>query len=112
MPVHPIRHPELLWTDFDAREEYLRSVIEECLAQRPVPDNESYIIATYFFAFRTMRLADAVSGAGARRVQVKGLDGVKSRLRQSLDGPLQDPAAFLLYRQKRRKAHKLLVLIV
>ncbi len=52
---------ETLWYDLDAREERLRQVIGERLAVNPPPAHDDYIIATYFFAFRTQKLAEAVA---------------------------------------------------
>jgi ribulose-bisphosphate carboxylase large chain len=50
----------LLWYDNDAREVRLRQVIQDRLAERPAPTSPEHVIATYFFAFRSMQLADAV----------------------------------------------------
>jgi ribulose-bisphosphate carboxylase large chain len=49
-----------LWYDQDAREEQLRAVVAERLALNPPPKSDDYVIATYFFAFRTLRLDHAV----------------------------------------------------
>src|SRR5262245_47433190 len=49
-----------LWFDADARESVLREVVTERLQERPAPQNGDAIVATYFFAFRTHNLADAV----------------------------------------------------
>ncbi len=51
---------ETLWYDPEAREVLLRRVITERLALNPPPAPDDAITATYFFAFRTMQLADAV----------------------------------------------------
>jgi ribulose 1,5-bisphosphate carboxylase large subunit-like protein len=51
---------EQLWYDMEAREVLLRQVIGERLAVNPPPASDEHIIATYFFAFRSMKLADAV----------------------------------------------------
>ena len=48
------------WHDNDQREERLRRVITERLAANPPPKSDDHIIATYFFAFRTLRLDHAV----------------------------------------------------
>src|SRR5438874_396124 len=50
----------LLWHDADAREVRLREIITERLNANPPPQMEDYIVATYFFAFRTMKLEEAV----------------------------------------------------
>jgi len=51
---------EQLWYDLDAREMLLRQVVGERLAQNPPPTRDDAIVATYFFAFRSMALAEAV----------------------------------------------------
>src|SRR5438874_341095 len=50
----------LFWHDADAREVRLREVITERLKLKPPPQFEDYVVATYFFAFRTMKLDEAV----------------------------------------------------
>ena len=52
---------DLLWHDADAREVRLRQVVQERLAAKPAPMLDDAIVATYFFAFRTMKLAEAVT---------------------------------------------------
>jgi ribulose-bisphosphate carboxylase large chain len=52
---------ETLWYDFDRREALLRRVIGERLAENPPPHDDEYVIATYFFAFRTLKLQEAVA---------------------------------------------------
>jgi hypothetical protein len=52
---------ETLWYDFDRREALLRRVIGERLAENPPPHDDDYVIATYFFAFRTLKLQEAVA---------------------------------------------------
>jgi ribulose-bisphosphate carboxylase large chain len=59
--VLPTEALERLWYDLDAREELLRRVITERLAASPPPVDDDYVIATYFFAFRTLKLEKAVS---------------------------------------------------
>src|SRR5438132_11510779 len=49
-----------LWHDEDAREVRLREIVRERLAARPPPVLEDQVVATYFFALRTLKLADAV----------------------------------------------------
>ena len=51
---------QTLWYDQEAREALLRQVIRERLALNPPPAMDDFITATYFFAFRTMKLIDAV----------------------------------------------------
>ena len=51
---------ELFWYDADAREVRLREAIAERLKQKPPPLVEDCIVATYFFAFRTLKLQQAV----------------------------------------------------
>jgi ribulose 1,5-bisphosphate carboxylase large subunit-like protein len=50
-----------LWYDADAREERLRAVVRDRLAEGPPPALHDQVVATYFFAFRTLKLADAVA---------------------------------------------------
>jgi ribulose-bisphosphate carboxylase large chain len=50
----------LLWRDPVPREESLRRIITERLAAQPPPAVDDCIVATYFFAFRTMKLEKAV----------------------------------------------------
>jgi ribulose 1,5-bisphosphate carboxylase large subunit-like protein len=49
-----------LWDDFDAREVTLRKIVTDRLAERPPPRLPDHIVATYYFAFRTMKLEKAV----------------------------------------------------
>ncbi|HSH77749.1 MAG TPA: RuBisCO large subunit C-terminal-like domain-containing protein, partial [Herpetosiphonaceae bacterium] len=49
----------MLWHDADAREAYLRELITDRLAQNPPPAIDNSIVATYFFALRTLRLDQA-----------------------------------------------------
>lgn len=51
---------DLFWFDNDAREVRLRQVIRDRLAEHPAPTSPEHVIATYFFAFRSMQLTDAV----------------------------------------------------
>lgn len=51
---------ELLWFDTDLREDLLRSVVSEALQACPAPKVEDAIVASYFFAFRSQKLEDAV----------------------------------------------------
>src|SRR5256886_2868692 len=51
---------DLLWHDAEPREVRLRDVITDRLRERPAPQIEEHIVATYFFAFRSTKLADAV----------------------------------------------------
>lgn len=51
---------ETLWYDLDAREVLLRQVVADRLALNPPPPDDDHIVASYFFAFRTMRLDQAV----------------------------------------------------
>jgi ribulose-bisphosphate carboxylase large chain len=47
--------------DFDAREVLLRRVITDRLSEKPTPSVPGHVVATYFFAFRTMTLEKAVA---------------------------------------------------
>jgi ribulose-bisphosphate carboxylase large chain len=49
------------WHDEDAREVRLREVIADRLRHQPPPVMEDQIMATYFFALRTLKLKDAVA---------------------------------------------------
>jgi ribulose-bisphosphate carboxylase large chain len=51
---------DLLWHDAEPRELRLREVITDRLRLRPAPRIDDFIVATYFFAFRTAKLAEAV----------------------------------------------------
>ena len=51
---------KLLWHDADSREMLLRNIITEHLAIKPPATDDEHIIATYFFAFRTMKLENAI----------------------------------------------------
>ncbi len=51
---------ESLWHDADAREVALRAIVTDRLAENPPPKIDDAIVATYFFAFRTQKLEDAV----------------------------------------------------
>lgn len=51
---------ESFWHDNDQREMQLRRVIGERLAVNPPPQSDDHIIATYFFAFRSLRLDHAI----------------------------------------------------
>lgn len=51
---------ESLWHDADARDVLLRDTIADRLAAKPAPRVEDHVVATYFFAFRTQKLASAV----------------------------------------------------
>jgi ribulose 1,5-bisphosphate carboxylase large subunit-like protein len=50
---------DLLWYDADIREERLREIVRDRLAERPPPLIDDQLTATYFFAFRTQTLAEA-----------------------------------------------------
>src|SRR5207302_10488740 len=51
----------LLWHDEDAREMRLREIVRDRMAAKPPPVLEDQVIATYFFALRTLKLTEAVS---------------------------------------------------
>ena len=46
--------------DFDAREVLLRKVVSDRLGEAPPPQVPDHVVATYFFAFRTITLEHAV----------------------------------------------------
>jgi ribulose-bisphosphate carboxylase large chain len=51
----------LLWHDTDARELRLREIISDRLGGRPPPCQDDEIVATYFFALRSLKLKEAVA---------------------------------------------------
>jgi ribulose-bisphosphate carboxylase large chain len=51
---------DALWHDADAREVLLRQAVQERLAEGPPPAMDDHVVASYFFAFRTMTLGHAV----------------------------------------------------
>jgi ribulose 1,5-bisphosphate carboxylase large subunit-like protein len=50
---------DLLWYDLDRREERLREIVRDRLAEKPPPVIDDQVVATYFFAFRTQTLTEA-----------------------------------------------------
>ena len=60
MTVISAKTLKLLWHDAEPREVRLREIIAERLAAKPPPAMDDYIVATYFFAFRTQTLEHAV----------------------------------------------------
>jgi len=50
----------LLWHAPDTREARLRQVIRERMAASPPPSLDDHIVATYFFALRTIRLSQVI----------------------------------------------------
>jgi ribulose 1,5-bisphosphate carboxylase large subunit-like protein len=53
--------PELLRLDIDAREEQLRELVTESLADNPPPASDEWIVASYFLALRDSKLKDAAA---------------------------------------------------
>ncbi len=51
---------DLLWHDREPREQCLRQVVTERLTVQPPPHVEGCVVATYFFAFRSLKLQQAV----------------------------------------------------
>jgi len=64
---------ELLWHDAEPREVALRRVIADRLADRPPPAVPDHLVATYFFAFRTLTLEQAVA-----EIAYHATSGIKS----------------------------------
>lgn len=62
-----------LWYDLDKRETQLRAIITERLQENQPPTSEDYIIASYFFAFRTQSLAHA-----ATEISYHATSGIKN----------------------------------
>ena len=50
-----------LWHDKDAREVLLRQIVMERLVENPPPVLDESVVASYFFAFRTLKLQNAAS---------------------------------------------------
>src|SRR5262245_55187667 len=51
----------LLWQDTEPRELALRKIVSERLAAKPPPAIEDAVVASYFFAFRSLKLKEAVT---------------------------------------------------
>ncbi|HLH56178.1 MAG TPA: RuBisCO large subunit C-terminal-like domain-containing protein [Verrucomicrobiae bacterium] len=49
-----------LWHDWARRQSILRAIVTERLAAHPAPRVSDCVVATYFFAFRTLKLEEAV----------------------------------------------------
>lgn len=64
--------PELLWHDSDAREASLRELIDDRLATNPPPLIDDAIVATYFFAFRSLSLSQ-----GAEEIAYHATSGIR-----------------------------------
>jgi ribulose-bisphosphate carboxylase large chain len=63
---------EQLWYDLDAREERLRAVVRDRLAELPPPALDDQVVATYFFAFRTQTLEQ-----GAKEISYHATSGTR-----------------------------------
>src|SRR5262245_45777352 len=50
----------LLWQDRELRERHLREVVSDALAAKPPPVMDDHVVASYFFAFRSQSLKEAV----------------------------------------------------
>ena len=70
---------DLLWYDADIREERLREVVRDRLAENPPPRLTDQIVATYFFAFRTLTLREAV-----KEISYHATSGIKEPPPRSL----------------------------
>ena len=62
----------LLWHDWDTREEKLRAIVTERLAAKPAPALDDSIVATYFFALRSWSLEHA-----AKEISYHATSGTK-----------------------------------
>lgn len=58
--MHDSTALEMLWYDNEQREVRLREIVSEHLERNPPPTSDEHIIGTYFFAFRTHKLDEAV----------------------------------------------------
>lgn len=63
---------DLLWFDADARDVRLRAVVTDRLRERPAPQADDHLVATYFLALRTTTLAHA-----AKEIAYHATSGVK-----------------------------------
>jgi ribulose 1,5-bisphosphate carboxylase large subunit-like protein len=70
---------DLLWHDSADREQNLRQLITERLEAKPAPLQEECVVATYFFAFRSLKLHKAVE-----EISYHATIGVKNPPRGSL----------------------------
>jgi ribulose 1,5-bisphosphate carboxylase large subunit-like protein len=70
---------DILWHDADAREVALREIVQDRLRSNPAPMIDDRVVATYFFAFRTMKLEDAVA-----EISYHATSGIKHPPRGSL----------------------------
>lgn len=68
-----------LWHDNDAREEQLRAIIQDRLAEKPAPRLEDQVVATYFFALRSWSLEHA-----AKEISYHATSGTKDIVPGSL----------------------------
>jgi ribulose 1,5-bisphosphate carboxylase large subunit-like protein len=80
-PMKPIdpTNLNLLWYDLDCREDRLREIVRDRLAETPPPLLDDQIVATYFFAFRTQTLAEA-----AKEISYHATSGTRHPLQGSL----------------------------
>ncbi len=79
MKTLPTNVLESLWHDADAREVLIRQIVTERLVASPPPSIDDAIVASYFFAFRTMRLEDAVA-----EISYHATSGIKNPPKGSL----------------------------
>src|SRR6266508_1145977 len=49
---------DLLWHDEDDRETRLRTIVADRLGEKPSPRSDDHVVATYFFALRTLNLSE------------------------------------------------------
>src|SRR3984957_245192 len=68
-----------LWDDFDAREDLLRQVVADRLGTNPPPSVPNHVVATYYFAFRSGTLANAVE-----EISYHATSGIKNPPKGSL----------------------------
>ncbi len=68
-----------LWDDFDAREDLLRQVVADRLGANPPPSVPDHVVATYYFAFRSGTLANAVE-----EISYHATSGIKNPPKGSL----------------------------
>src|ERR1051325_2923893 len=81
---------DLLWHDAEPRELRLREIITERLASKPPPAVEGCVVASYFFAFRSLKLNEAV-----KEIAYHATSGVKHPPAKSLlEACTAKPAGF------------------
>ena len=79
MPYPSSKTAKLLWFDWDTREEILRRVITERLAESTPKVPKDHLLATYFFALRSWTLEEA-----SKEIAYHATSGIKKQPKGSL----------------------------